>query len=152
MKKCSNCQEIKPNSEFHKGTGKSGLDSRCKTCKKKKANQKYRDDWFNMYTIVKKAECKKKDLPFDLSGDFLEKIWTEKCPVFKKKFVRHDKKDPFCPALDRLDPLLGYVKGNVVWISSRANRIKYDATLEELKKVVCWFEGATTIPKGSTLK
>ena len=37
-------------------------------------------------------------------------------------------------------------------ISSRANRIKYDADAEELKKVLAYVEGATTIPNGSTLK
>ena len=54
--------------------------------------------------------------------------------------------------LDRFDPHKGYVKGNVAWISGRANRIKYDASLEELKQIVNWMERVTTIPKGSTPK
>lgn len=52
--------------------------------------------------------------------------------------------------LDRFDPKKGYIKGNVAWVSGRANRIKYDATLEELKSLVSWMEGATTISKEST--
>jgi hypothetical protein len=36
------------------------------------------------------------------------------------------------PTLDRVVPSLGYVKGNVEVISERANRIKNDATPEEL--------------------
>lgn len=43
-------------------------------------------------------------------------------------------------------------KCNVAWISGRANRIKYDASIEELRQIVDWMERVTTIPKGSTIK
>lgn len=43
------------------------------------------------------------------------------------------------PSLDRLVPRLGYTKGNVVVISNRANRIKSDATPQELEAVASWF-------------
>lgn len=38
-------------------------------------------------------------------------------------------------SLDRIDSNLGYVKGNVVMISQRANRIKNDATVDELRRI-----------------
>lgn len=40
---------------------------------------------------------------------------------------------PNSPSLDKLVPALGYVPGNVLVISYRANSIKQDATLQELK-------------------
>lgn len=40
------------------------------------------------------------------------------------------------PSLDRIKPELGYVPGNVRVISWRANRIKNDATVEELQKIL----------------
>jgi len=40
------------------------------------------------------------------------------------------------PTLDRRDPTLGYVKGNVWVISHRANSIKQDASLAELALLV----------------
>lgn len=50
---------------------------------------------------------------------------------------RRDRK----PSLDRVVPSLGYVKGNVRVISFRANRIKSDATADELRAVLSYTEG-----------
>lgn len=44
------------------------------------------------------------------------------------------------PSIDRIKPENGYVPGNVVVISFRANRIKHNATVEELKAVSSWLE------------
>ena len=44
------------------------------------------------------------------------------------------------PSLDRLIPKLGYVKGNIVIVSTRANTIKRDATPEELMKIAKFYE------------
>ena len=40
------------------------------------------------------------------------------------------------PNLDRIFPKKGYVPGNVRVISQRANRIKSDATVEEMRAVL----------------
>lgn len=40
------------------------------------------------------------------------------------------------PSIDRIIPSKGYVPGNVVIISQRANRIKNDATIDELRAIV----------------
>ena len=41
-------------------------------------------------------------------------------------------------SIDRIDPAKGYVPGNIAVISWRANRLKNDATLEELEALVRW--------------
>jgi hypothetical protein len=46
-----------------------------------------------------------------------------------------------CPSIDRFDPAKGYVPGNVRVISWRANRIKSDASLEELEAVLRYMKG-----------
>jgi hypothetical protein len=60
------------------------------------------------------------------------------CPVFGTPFeVGHRDR---AASLDRTDPSKGYVKGNVRVISFRANRLKSNATLQELKALVAWLE------------
>jgi len=49
-------------------------------------------------------------------------------------------RDRTSPSLDRLKPHLGYTKGNVAVISDYANRIKQDATPEEVMAVARWME------------
>lgn len=46
----------------------------------------------------------------------------------------------YSPSLDRIDNRLGYVKGNVIVVSHRANAIKRDATLDELRRIVAFYE------------
>lgn len=152
IKKCLGCREEKPVTEYHKGSNGAKYNPRCKSCRKQAQAEKYKENWFHQTAVLKRSWSKQNNVDFDLDGDYLESIWTDKCPVFGVDFVKHSKSRPECPHLDRVDPSKGYVKGNVVWISGRANRIKYDATLEELRLLVDWLEGATTIPQGSTLK
>jgi hypothetical protein len=44
------------------------------------------------------------------------------------------------PSVDRFDPKLGYVPGNVQIVSWRANELKKDGTLEEFRKIVAFME------------
>lgn len=46
---------------------------------------------------------------------------------------------PNSPSLDRIEPHLGYVLGNIIVISSRANRLKSDATAEEMRKIASFY-------------
>ena len=81
--------------------------------------------------------ARKQGIPFEIT---LEDIPVPKrCPAlgiklaWGKKHVR-----PNSPSIDKIKPELGYVPGNVVVISHRANRIKNDATVTELRKIARW--------------
>lgn len=155
MKTCKICKQERPLSEYHKAkTNSDGLDKRCKLCRKEEARRGRLTNYFVQYTIGKKSECKKKGIPFNLTADYLESIWTGICPIFNVEI--HKAAEGYgshkSAHLDRFNPSLGYIVGNVAWISGRANRIKYDASITELKQIVGWMERVTTIPKGSTLK
>lgn len=84
--------------------------------------------------VQAKHRAKVANIPFDLEPEDLE--CPTHCPVLGIKLIygstRHDNNSA---SMDRLIPKKGYVKGNVIIISYRANRIKCDASLKELKKV-----------------
>lgn len=51
-----------------------------------------------------------------------------------------------CPSIDRIDPMNGYVPGNVRIISWRANRIKSDASIAELEAILRYMKGVCSDP------
>lgn len=83
-----------------------------------------------------KKRAKARNVPFDISPDDI--VIPEYCPVLgiKLSLNRGGGFKPSSPSVDRRIPALGYVKGNIRVISYRANEVKRDATLEELKLVV----------------
>ncbi len=86
-----------------------------------------------------KRRAKLKSVPFDITIDDIEV--PKVCPVLGLPLVvnqGHAKEDSM--TLDRIVPELGYVKGNVAVISFKANTIKSNATVEELKKVIEWLQ------------
>lgn len=68
-----------------------------------------------------------KDLPFNITESDIE--IPEVCPYLKTPF---QKNTMYAMSLDRIDPRLGYVKGNIEVISRKANVMKNDASVEEL--------------------
>jgi hypothetical protein len=73
-----------------------------------------------------------KNIPFDI--DPLDITFPEICPILGIKLeVGDGKMRDSSPTLDRIIPELGYVKGNVSVISNKANRMKSDASTEEIK-------------------
>ena len=82
-----------------------------------------------------KKRAKKGGLPFDLTIEDLEV--PEKCPILGLELkVGNDSSREISPSLDRIVPALGYVKGNIRVISLRANRLKSDASIEELEAIL----------------
>ena len=47
---------------------------------------------------------------------------------------------PNSPSIDRIDNTKGYTKDNIIIVSRRANVLKNDASLEELKKIVTFYD------------
>lgn len=90
-----------------------------------------------------KYRAKKRGIEFNLRvEDF--KI-PDVCPVLGIPLMSgagkgHVRPTEFTPSLDRIDNTKGYVKGNVVIVSWRANRLKSDATADELQKIAVYIE------------
>lgn len=82
-----------------------------------------------------KRRAKEKGLEFSITHDDV-KI-PDKCPILGIPLFSADghAKDN-SPSIDRIDSTQGYVPGNVMIISFRANTLKSDASIEELKLVL----------------
>lgn len=103
--------------------------------------QKYRANPLKYLIYAAKARAEKFGLDFDLTEDSI--AMPEVCPVFGKPFIVGDRN--LAPSLDRIDPKKGYVKGNVAIVSFRANRLKMNASLAELKQLVAWLESVAEV-------
>lgn len=93
----------------------------------------------NRKSLLEAAQnrARTKSLPIDITVEdiFIPGI----CPVLGIKLVRGKGRFiPSSPSLDRIDPSLGYIRGNVQVISSKANAMKSDASREQLLKFAEW--------------
>ena len=92
---------------------------------------------------ARKCRAKQNNIQFNVSLKYLISIFTEKCPVFGTQLSWTESngfntsKDDF-PSLDRIVPELGYVEGNVRWISYLANKMKQNANSKQLHEFADW--------------
>ena len=79
-----------------------------------------------------KSKCLSNGVPFDITMKDL--CITDTCPLLgieiKAGLPRNSAQSP---SIDKIVPELGYIKGNVWIVSSRANIIKNDASVDEIE-------------------
>lgn len=87
-----------------------------------------------------RVRAAKKKIDFSLTE--ADVVIPERCPVLGIELsarggVGYGHYDA-TPTIDRIEPSLGYVPGNVAVISGRANRIKSNGSADEHEKVATW--------------
>jgi len=88
--------------------------------------------------LAAKHRAKRKNLEFDIEASDI-KI-PEKCPVFGVNIDIMESKRTYSPSIDRFDNTKGYTKNNIRVISTKANKLKNNATLQELKQIISYME------------
>lgn len=119
-----------------------------KTNFRKRKNKEWREkkrieDRFRFVWYAAKRRAKDNSVPFTISKQDIIDIFPAdgRCPMlgiplhFNNKSSKDDS-----PSLDRIIPELGYIPGNILLISYRANRIKNDSTIEELEKILSFLK------------
>ena len=88
-----------------------------------------------------KQRAKRKGLAFNLTEKDIR--IPKYCPVFGIQLTPqygNGKQCDISPTLDRINPKLGYVVGNVIVISHLANRLKSDATPALLRRIADFYD------------
>jgi hypothetical protein len=153
-KLCNTCGVTKLLTEFYSDkTHKGGTHSMCKLCNNAQSklyrernaekvtaykHELKRKDPIKYMLIQVKARCKHLggSIPFDLAPADVE--YVTHCPVLGTELDYLSRQShrgmvaDHAASLDRIIPERGYVRGNVKVISWRANRLKGDATVEEM--------------------
>lgn len=118
-----------------------------RSAKGRAARERWKKSNPKMYWAVQtvnqaKIRAKKKGVPCDINAAYLESITPDACPVFgtKFKFIGNKVTRPESPSIDRLVPELGYVRGNIAVISSRANFIKSNNGSDSVYMVYKWMK------------
>lgn len=156
-KACTKCGEVKLFSEFvRKACAKSGYASHCLVCNRKR-KKKYRQEGkenascrnnpmtkqLASMIVRSRKTAKEKGLDHDIDVGYLRTIIPAQCPYLGVKLRWKSQMGlgvkgqayPDSPSLDRIDSSKGYVKGNVVIASHRANSIKNNANEQELLRI-----------------
>ena len=155
---CAKCNQSKHFKEFRKlqnkkrtgWTAKDGSKrtSHCKICERINAADRYRKNGIHQRYNSLRNTAKKKNIVFEISKEYLAKLFEEapdKCPIFGTEFgiVKYSpgNKDNIGDfrnnsySIDRIVPELGYIEGNLIIVSDLANRIKNNATPDQIIQV-----------------
>lgn len=126
LKLCSECKKKQPLSEYNKHRKQpDGFVYKCRTCLK------------NSYHTIPiklaqhKSRAKKKGLEFNITLDDLH--LPKYCPILGMKLDYSTLPGWNSPSIDRIDNSKGYIKGNVMIVSIKANAMKSNATFDELR-------------------
>jgi hypothetical protein len=143
-KVCGRCGETKKSSEFTRSkVSPDGLMRRCRDCRMLCASARRAAD--PRPTMITSARSRSREIGVDFDLSCNDIVIPVICPVLGIKLASAigtgaKSGTPSSPSLDRSNPHLGYVKGNVRVISHRANMLKNNATLEELEMILAYME------------
>ena len=129
-------KKILKSTDLCKICGKSAVryQGLCKICYKKNW-KKSNPEKMMFYGAKERARIY--ELAFTITIDDI--VIPKRCPILGIPLIVNENKAGLnSPALDKIIPELGYIKGNIQVISHKANNIKNRATLEELVLLGKW--------------
>ena len=134
---CPHCKVVKPSIEFDECHSTSdGLQSWCRGCSSTRLTKA---PWAYLAFWTAKNRAKSKGIEFSLKVEDI--VVPAVCPVLGiPLYTNKGKAGPNSPSLDRIDNTKGYTPENIQIISYRANVIKGDASVEEVRKVLSYME------------
>jgi hypothetical protein len=144
---CSICNTPKPPNQFSysvRGDVTSGKKDYCKRCganeaERKRRERTWKDDAIKVMLMNSRQRAKRDGLEHTLTREDI--VIPDRCPVLSIELKRQGRKKwVSTPSIDRIDNNKGYIPGNIVVVSIRANVLKRDATTEELRMIADFYE------------
>lgn len=168
MKTCTICGDTKELQEFLKDkNANGGYRNQCKQClrernkdvwsnRKEQYNasmRKFRNTWKGATATSHQAaytRSKQQNVPFSITLEYVRDLLEKQnylCALTGDQLVL--KGGWNSPSLDKINPSLGYIEGNVQWLTKRVNLIKSNMDNKELLDFCrkC-LERSETIPLG----
>lgn len=89
-----------------------------------------------------KSSAKRRHIPFELTiQDLLHLDLPITCPILNIPLIyNRGKADDNSYSIDRIDSTLGYTIDNIIVISLKANKLKNNATKDELKQIADFYQ------------
>jgi len=144
---CQICKEFLRISKFSykdKNDISKGRRLSCKSCSAKKAkvererrklNWKYKPS----LAMLNNSKQRAKTTGIEHSLQLEDIVIPDYCPVLRIKLETGDRKShQNAPSIDRIDNNKGYHNTNIMIMSTRANMLKKDATIDELILIGEW--------------
>lgn len=158
LKKCRKCGEEKLPTDFYLDKRrKDGLTPYCKPCHSsykpnKEKHQEWHAKWYKetkqanpalfMWKQAKnRAKYLYNNLEFSIKVEDI--VIPERCPYLDMLFIPLDREWGY--SLDRIDSSKGYIPSNIRVISYKANRMKSNATEQEL---ISFAKGVLAVHQG----
>lgn len=147
FQECPVCGETKPVGMFSyvdKHDPSKGYREVCKKCSKnakevERRNRTWQEDLVGTLWKNTRARAKKAGIEHTLTKEDI--VIPEFCPVLGIKLHTEDRKAKYAaPSIDRIDNNKGYTPDNIVVVSVRANLLKRDATLTEMRALVNFYD------------
>lgn len=100
--------------------------------------RRYRDNNMASYLLTKaRRRALVQGLRFNITEDNI--VIPATCPVLGIPLFRGPRNNPNSPTIDRINNKKGYTPRNVMVISYRANVLKRDATISELRSMAKFY-------------
>ncbi len=152
---CKTCLLDKPLTDYAlDNNAKDGHRIHCKSCinDRKKLLRKSDPEKFRQYTrkylndkperkLLNSAQqrAKVKNLEFNITID--DVLIPDCCPILGVKLITNSNingGENYSASIDRIDPIKGYVRGNIMIMSRLANMMKSTATDDQLLTFADW--------------
>ena len=169
--KCSQCNKIKKESEFHKSNRKNRrkkIRSDCIKCCKKRSSKYYSTEigfMTKLYSSMKDRQIlnnkKSRYIAHNVEitlNEFLrewkkyKKKYNMKCfyTGTKLDFIKKRKRENQV-SVDRIDNSQGYTKNNIIFCSARANFEKHSVTIDMCRKILALYKERQGVDKNNKM-